>query len=255
MKNIFDDVTLRYHGIGENILKFIFILKDGILCANSLKNTSYYAKNYGGYNKENMVSICYPISGEKVKYRAFLVYIKEGGLSFVLKDVKGTSSSSTHHDSGFADEEFHFGNISPNNIVGIIVNRQLLNKKISELNLLRNMGYGYINNTFLQTVRYLKSNGMNNIITEEQMQELFNKTDQLIHKEFFNFQIKEQIILELSQILSSYLAQFFEQKYGITTVVEFLQMFNKNNLPIYDENGETLDINNIKGTGYGSVKR
>lgn len=59
----------------------------------------------------------------------------------------------------------------------------------------------------------------------------------------------------MSQILSSYLAQFFEQKYGITTVVEFLQMFNKNNLPIYDENGETLDINNIKGTGYGSVKR
>ena len=254
MKNIFDDVTLRYHGIGENILKFIFILKDGILCANSLEHKPYYARNYGGFNKDEAVSICYPINGSRTTYGAFQIYIKKGGLSFVLKDVKESLLIFTGHKSGFADEELYIGNISPNNIVGIIVNSQLLNKKISELNLLKNMGYGYINNTFLQTIRYLKSDGMNNIITEEQMQELFDKTDQLMHKAFLNFQLEEQIILELSQILSSYLAQYFEQKYGITTVVEFLQMFNKNNLPIYDENGEILDINNIKVTN-NNLKR
>ena len=55
--NILEDKSLRFHGVGHNILKYISILQNGILTKLDSSKSELYSKNFGGYNQNNMISM------------------------------------------------------------------------------------------------------------------------------------------------------------------------------------------------------
>ena len=213
--NILEDKSLRFHGVGHNILKFISILENGILTKNDSKNTELYTKNYGGYNQDNMVSTTIsPSEFGTYTHGAFGTFISEG-IGFVLKDCQGIKSSSTLHHSGFDDEEFHIGSIEPSKIVGIIANRELMQKKVTDLDILKGMGTGFIDSTCYT------------IISNSEI-------------DFWDEQKKEkEFISDLNDIMVKYLNKYFTQLLGKEdiSISEIIKFYNERNLPIYDEKG------------------
>ena len=239
--NILEDKSLRFHGVGHNILKFISILENGILTKNDSKNTELYTKNYGGYNQDNMVSTTIsPSEFGTYTHGAFGTFISEG-IGFVLKDCQGIKSSSTLHHSGFDDEEFHIGSIEPSKIVGIIANRELMQKKVTDLDILKGMGTGFIDSTCYTIIKFLQKNGVNEINMEE-TDDLITQKNNLSNSEidFWDEQKKEkEFISDLNDIMVKYLNKYFTQLLGKEdiSISEIIKFYNERNLPIYDEKG------------------
>ena len=245
--NILNDTSLRFHGVGHNILKFISILEHGILTENDSKKTQLYTKNYGGYNQSNMVSTTTsPSEHGTFKHGAFGTFIAKG-IAFVLKDSQGIRASKTNHDSGFIDEEFHIGSIPKSNIVGIIVNNELKNKNISDLNILSNMGTGYVDNTCISIIDFLNNTGVMKIDLQDISELINQKNEPSENLDFFERMEKEKsIIVQMNKKIMGYLEQYFQiilNKKNIS-VHDIIDFYNKDNLPIYDENGELLNPRN-----------
>jgi len=55
--NIFEDKKLRFHGVGENPLKFIGIMQHGILTAQFGYRYENFAKSGDGHNPSDNTSL------------------------------------------------------------------------------------------------------------------------------------------------------------------------------------------------------
>lgn len=242
--NILNDTNLRFHGVGHNILKFISILEHGILTEDDSKRTKLYTKNYGAYNKSNMVSITIsPFTYGTFNHGAFGTFIANG-IGFVLENSQGINASKTVCDSGFIDEEFHIGSIDKSNIVGIIVSKDLKNKNISDLNILSKIGTGYVDDTCISILEFLNNSGVMEIDLQH-INELISKKNELRgNLDFFEYMEKEKsIILQMNKKIMEYLEQYFKiildrENVSVNDIIDF---YNKDNLPIYDENGRLLN--------------
>jgi len=57
--NILQDKDLRFHGICQNIIKYISILENGILTQKDSSKADGYVRNYNGCNeKQNISDTC-----------------------------------------------------------------------------------------------------------------------------------------------------------------------------------------------------
>ena len=179
--SILNNSELRYHGIGENVIKLIGILEHGILCQNDSQKSTEYQKNYDGYNQSNMVSLAVATNGENTTYGAFAVFVKEG-ISFIIENSIGIKASNTSHDSMIPGEEFHIGSIPKDNIIGVMINEKLSKKKIRDLNLIGGMGTGFIENTLSGLLQYFCENSELDIDINE-FKEMINQKNVLLEKE------------------------------------------------------------------------
>lgn len=254
--NILEDKSLRFHGVGHNVFKYISILQHGILTKQDSDNVELYSKNYGGYNQDDMVSMAIsPSEFGTYKHGAFGVYILEG-IGFVLKDCQGIRASRTSHDSGFIDEEFHMGSIPTSNIVGIIINKELSQKQITDLHLFENMGTGYVDSTCETIIKYLQKNcsikdinmdEINNIITTK------NNLDSQGLDFFDRMKQEKELISKLNTVLVGYIDRHFKQLLGKeeVSIIDIVEHYNKEHLPIYDETGILLEHKELSTTDIG----
>ena len=246
--SILNDSNLRYHGIGENLIKLIGIMKNGILCQKDSQKATEYQKNYGGYNKPDMVSLAVAIEGEHTNYGAFEVFIKNG-ISFVIKNSKGILASKTSHDSGIPGEEFHIGSIPKENIVGIMASKKIMRKRIRDLNLVRGMGTGYIDSTLLGLMKYFSVNGNSNVDIEA-FEKILEQKEELLKREsefFKRMNLEKKINERLSSYVAKEMENFFKSKFGKNTeyVGQVVLQSNRENYPIYDEHGEQYDLDKM----------
>ena len=251
--NILEDKSLRFHGVGHNVFKYISILQHGILTKQDSNNVELYSKNYGGYNQDNMISMAIsPSEFGTYKHGAFGVFISRG-IGFVLKDCQGIRASRTNHDSGFADEEFHIGSIPTSNIAGIIINKELSQKRVTDLHLFDEMGTGYVDSTCETIIKYLQKNcgikdinmdEINNIITTKN-----NLGSQDI--DFFDRMKQEkELISKLNTVLVGYIDRHFKQLLGKeeVSIIDIVEHYNEEHLPIYDETGALIEHKELSTT-------
>ena len=236
--NILEDKSLRFHGVGHNILKYISILQNGILTKLDSSKSELYSKNFGGYNQNNMISMAIsPSVYGTYKHGAYGVFISDG-IGFVLKGCQGIRSSSTNHHSGFDDEEFHIGSIPVSNIIGIILNKELSQKKATDLQLFKGMGTGFVDSTCDVIIKYLRKNGIEDINIEE-INNIKNEKNTLDSQglDFLDkMKREEMLIAELNSIIVNYLEKFFKQVLGKDdiSIMDIIEHYNDRRLPIYD---------------------
>ncbi len=254
--NILEDKSLRFHGVGHNILKYISILQNGILTKIDSVKSELYSKNYGGYNQNNMISMAIsPSVFGTYKHGAYGVFISDG-IGFVLKDCQGIRSSTTNHHSGFDDEEFHIGSIPVSKITGIILNKGLSQSKVTDLQLFKGMGSGFVDSTCDVIIKYLQKNGIEDINIEE-INNILNKKNTLDSQglDFLDkMKREEMLIAELNSIIVNYLEKYFKQVLGKDdiSIMEIIEHYNDRRLPIYDELG--ILINHIEINPNSAVK-
>jgi hypothetical protein len=244
--NILDDKQLRFHGVGQNLLKYISILENGIVTRNHSRNIEAYTKNYDGYNADSMISIVMsPSINSTYTFAAFGKYIV-GGIGFVLKDSVGTRANGSRHDSGFIDEEFYHGNIDKQKIIGIIIDKDLINKRVSKLKVFNHMGTKYVDSTCVSILNFLNRNGIqkidstfiNELISKKKSIEESNTLDYL-----YKSKLRDDIIEQMDSKMGEYIEQYFKGvlKQDTVTLKNIVDFYNKDKLPLYDEKGNLID--------------
>lgn len=136
MENILEDKNLIFHGVGSNIFSFIGILKYGI-CSNFKSKelgNPYFCVNTVGSNGYNYIctSMSPSINGIE-NSDTYNKYIKHG-IGFAIRlDENMKTTNNTGVMTSYNDICYVRDYIPISNIVGIVINKDILNKKLSEV--------------------------------------------------------------------------------------------------------------------------
>ena len=174
------------------------------------------------------------------------MHILLNGIGFVLKDSKGIRAQNSRNDSGLIDEEFHKGKIDKQKIIGIITNKELLNKKISELRILEGIGKECVDNTCTCILKFLQENGKEEVEFRD-IDTLIRKKKEIKENSNLDFmtecKLRDNIIKEMDIKMGKYIEQYFQTslKRDNIFVKDVIDFYNKDKLPLYDETGKLID--------------
>ena len=143
MLNILEDFNIAFHGISFDYFKMLSILQTGILSYDAaLDGGIVINRNYGGYNGDSQVSLSEsPSIHGTYNYGAFNVFVKKG-ISFVI-DI-GNLYCIPDTKSGIPGEIYVNYIVPRENIIGIMLPKDLLYTSIDKLNIFSDMGTAYI---------------------------------------------------------------------------------------------------------------
>ncbi|MCI8471306.1 MAG: hypothetical protein HFJ35_07670 [Clostridia bacterium] len=236
-----------YHGIGENLLKYESIMKNGILSTQRAQNIDAYNKN-GGVNHNGNDRISVAVPHDINQWGALNLYILENGISFKVQDCPYTLASATNNSSEYFDEAFIDEQIPVENISGIIVNSELRTKKIRELSTIGSPANNEVVNISKNIIRQLQAQG----IKEEEFNDVYELIDE--YTTIFNntnldfLEQDKQLLLirkKIDSIISMAVEELYKQRCGKedVSVLDIIELYNDKNLPIYDENDIIRECN------------
>lgn len=238
--DILADPELLFHGIsGFDITRLKSILNHGILTGGSLTASGRGNRNFSGYNKDNMVSVAEsPSVNNTYRHGAYGAFVANG-IGLII-DGKNSIPDNVTGGSGIPGERYVVGDISINNISGVILPSESLDMRIEDLPIgLNRMGSGFVKERVQSILRNLNidsSSGEieailneldNNEASSEEYLARKNKQDDLIMK----------LDLSLSALISKEYAKESDQE---PTLRNVLRDILPDNLQVYDEDGEEI---------------
>lgn len=237
MENILTDKNLVFHGIGYNIFSFIGILKYGI-CSNSKSkelNNPFFCVNTLGSNGYDYicVSLSPSINGLETS-DTFNKYVRNG-IGFVIRlDENAQTKNTTGVMISYNDICYVKNHISTNNIVGIILNKDILNVSLSKLPL----GINKRNLTY-STVVPKKCRHLLKCIEVE--------CGYKIDSNLLNYYIGKKDYDKVEILMSSYMGEAFKYKLKKedVTLNDIIDFYSQNRFSIYDENGIEINRQNV----------
>ena len=253
--------TTIFHGIAYDVYRIGTILEKGILSAENAKKElkDKYSENAPVFNKANKISVCSSTGRNKDDgYHAFNIWIKNG-ISFVIVGEKVFEAMRNSHESIRPDESIVYDKIKPDDIVGIMLPRESLSKKVSELNAnLDNTAIEQGEPTwFLRKLeyifKYLKDDlgyvaDYTDVIRE--IKDIISKpNDESIESGMEMFSLVMEVATNrLNKIMQNHIAKAYSKKLGKKDVrlIDVIEMYNKKELPVYDvEDGIEIDLKEI----------
>jgi hypothetical protein len=271
-QNILYDCDLAFHGINNDLMKFISIIKSGIVSKEqALKEGIRMDVNYCGHNGNDYISLSEsPSMHNTFNFGSFHSYAKKG-MSFIV-DVHeyciypdlGLREShngfkqydSIERHSGNLGEIYIRNRVDVKDIVGIMLPSTIYDSEISKVSIgLDVIGKDYVDITALNFIKKIAEefgyvadiSQLENMILKKSKKEYLNPHEYL--KNHFEYLGKENgIICEMERFLTNYLSQAIKQKFGVDnpTVGFLIQLYNKNNLPIYSNDGYIIGERNTK---------
>jgi len=239
--NILQDKDLRFHGICQNIIKYISILENGILTQKDSSKADGYVRNYNGCNEKQNISLAIsPSLTKESNSSAFESFVADG-IGFILKNLDGKIKKGV-----FNGEELHYGIINKDKIVGIIINSELINKKISQLDVLYGVGKGYIDDTCMNILKYIHNRGKKDINFIE-FKELSKKKMEIYFDEKLESYERIDKIKEITDCMgekvSMHLEEYFIKVMDKENIVlkDVIDFYNINKLKIFDEKGNEIN--------------
>ena len=243
-----------YHGVGENLLKFESIMKNGIVSQEMSEGIDGYTKQFDGYNGSDKISVVIPHEADEywqqyiVQADSLGMFVLKGGISFKIENIPYTIAKSTERGTNLEDEGFVYDRIPKENITGIIVSSKIRDKNISELSFLG------ANRTeqAIPNVRKLTQFLIEQGIDEEEFEEIEDliseyenakeKGVNLFAPNDINFLKKDAELREITVRMDKIIANGFETLYkqkcnkSSVNVMDVVNLYNDRELPIYDEN-------------------
>lgn len=253
-----------YHGVGENLLKFESIMRNGIVSQKMSEGIDGYTKQFDGYNGSDRISVVIPHEADEhwqkyiIQADALGMFILKGGISFKIENCPYTIAKDTEWGTDLEDEGFVSEQIPKENITGIIVSSNMRNKKISEFSFLgANKTEQAIPNV-RKLMQYLidqgvteeRFEGIENLIDEYESTkkarcELFDANDMGFTKK--DVELRE-ITVKMDKMIANGFEEFYKQKCNKSqvTVMDVVDLYNDRELPIYDENDVVQECKGIE---------
>jgi hypothetical protein len=258
-KELLQDRSKYFHGIGFDLPRIGKILKLGILTEKeALAQGANVVRNTQGFNLNDTVSVAEsPSINNTHAHGAFGLYIKSG-ISFVIDrqnlHMFGIPSSITSDDlnvarpsSRICGEQYIAGSVPTDNIVGVMVPEEMLNKKVTELSLgLKNIGWGQINDKCTKMVAELeKECGYTADISE--LYELIKRREAIRQQKFGLERDKqeEQVILDMEKYVTGFMEKAYAKKMGKedVTLRDILEHYLPSTMKVYDTSGSPIQLN------------
>lgn len=243
-----------YYGINYDIYTIGTILEKGILPVKDAKKEwkEGYAPNASQFDRSDQVPVvlCYP--GEP--HSVFESFIKKG-ISFVISRQRWLEAATTKNT--FRQDEGSITRVSPEEIEGIMLPRESLTKKVSELEprmeqtlILAGRDSTaaalYFEPKVEYILRYLQED-LGYTANYADIREIVDsvKKEEVTDEDGLR-KIIEQRALGLNVLMQRHIAAAFAKKLGKRDVRLFdvIQMYNsKRNLPVYDvDTGKEIDM-------------
>ncbi len=273
LKNILEDESLVFHGIGTDVIRMVLILQNGILSPKTAgeKGLSVLRNYDQGYNQDNEISVAQSPKMTKrlsVKMGSYLwssfnQYIKPG-ISFAIKDLSGYPARLTNRDSGFADEAYIYGQVPLDNLTAVMVSPELLDTTVSHLPIKLGFDkYGDFNRqaaTANRRVRFISDFLRDECafyIPDDQIQPILVSLSKIISDTYkpnggtsnlgLNREIADMVEIkykELQTSLQGLIAEGFSTKLGIQnpTLRDILKQYKPSTIGLFDNNGNSLQL-------------
>lgn len=238
MDSVLNDKTLLFHSVGNNIFGFIGVMKYGI-CSNSKSkelNNPYFCINTVGSNGYNYIctSMSPSINGINIS-DTYNGYIKNG-IGFIIRldnnlEIKENNGSTSYNDICYIKNY-----IPLDNIVGIIINKEMMDKSLSEVTL----GINKKNLTYSSVVPK-KCLHLAKCMEEE--------CGYKIDMNYLNHLISEHNYDSIERFICLNMDNAFKYKFNNQDIKmrDIIDYYNDGKYKIYDEHGiETLSQNVTK---------
>lgn len=262
-----------FHGIGFDFFKLESILNYGILSQyEKIKQGIHSTRNFNGNNGNIWVSVV-DSNDLKKDGKAYNIFIKNGisfycFVSHLVKGKKGKNNNGEFEpiNSGeYEDEHFVFDKIDYNNIHSLVINKDVLNKRLDEINYLYgSSNYDLVSQKVLSFVDEIKKRSdisvdikEANIILNKFKKEVidYEKKDEneqkQTNKEFM--QTIDGYILELNEVVKKWMMQFYSKilnKNGNVIVgdviVDILSRNSDKVKDIYNNDEVVIVLNNLE---------
>lgn len=254
---------LGYHSVNFDIFKVISILENGIYSKNYAEGKGInISRNYLGYNGNDYISLAEsPSISNTYQEGAFDTFIKRG-ISFVIdttnyevkRDNGEVRGMIVPLSSGVKGEVYIKDHIKKEDIKGLMLKEEILNTEISSIDI----GLLYVQKDLINIYAL---NFLKNIVTTfnypanlEDLEHLLSDLNKLIEVSRVKFRDQEtkikieQKIKEINNFLVVNLSKAIELKYNVSfpTIGFILEKINKNNLPIYNIDGQKIEFDSIK---------
>ncbi len=272
------DEELFFHGIGFDFFKLESILEKGILSKNKLKNYNLdLSSNYRGYNFNDYICVACYDDQYFCKNSAFNTHIRDY-ISFYISDInviEGIPKSSYTNvefqkilnENGeqpisnevYKDERFVKDDIQTEKISGIVIKKENLNKKITEVNYM-NVDYHYeivfnkVNYYILNIQTILGYDiGLNDLnqflINIKQYELKYNKNDFKDVTSYFEY-IQSQLD-SINKVIGTYFELMYQKLLGkkdikVIDVMDYIA--KKHNLKINDKFDNLITFSNEQFT-------
>ena len=236
-----------YHSIGESLIKFESVMKNGIVSEKMAKGMDGYIKQFDGYNGSDKISVVIPHEPDKnwekyIQADALGMFVLEGGISFKIEDCSYTSAKEVGSKTPLFDEGFVEGNIPSSKITGIIVTQKTRKKRISDLSIL---GVNDTENAIINVRKIMQVLMKQGIQSEE-----FDEIECLI-PQYENAKKAYEETLKLDDI------DFIKRKAEMNnimrnidkspiSVMDIVETYNERRLPILDENDVVQECKGLR---------
>lgn len=263
------DKSKLFHGIGFDLIRYKSILEHGILSENAAYEKGVNIKrNFQGYNLNDTVSVTESPSVHKTfTSGAFGTYIRPG-ISFVIEgipidssiafrpppqDIKEDFRSSriSKRASGYIDEAYVIHEIPKENLQGVMIPEDSLDKPLSELPLgLAKMGHNFIENRCRSLITDLAQEiGFSGDIT--QLEELIKSKEELENSPGYyseKHNARQKLLEQMDKFMQEYIHKAFVQSTGQkqVTLRDVLKKYTPADMPIYNSDGMPINLNNDK---------
>lgn len=254
---IFFDDTKLFHGIGFDLLRFISIMRYGILSEHAAKELNIdMPRNFPGYNLDDTVSVTIaPGIFGNFEVGAYNTFVKNG-IQFVISNVEAIKAEpGSIRDSHFVDERFVNDRIPLENIEGIIFPMDALHKPISSLPIdLKNMELSLVDKRCTKIISGLREE-CSYLGDTKPLIDLIHKKDQFIKSQpYFSERTEEEekrivgyekiIIGDMERFMQKYQGDAFSAKFGkkSATLLDVVKEYVPENMKLYNSNGKAANI-------------
>jgi len=258
-QELLQDKSKYFHGIGFDLPRIPKILKIGILNEkDALAQNANIQRNTRGFNLDDTISVAEsPSINNTYDHGAFGLYIKSG-ISFVIDKQKlhifGIPSNITSDDLNVArpssrirGEQFIEGSVPRDNIVGVMVPKEMLDIKIAELPLgLRNIGWGQINDKCKSLIAEVEKECAYSEDTSK-LEEFVQKRElvqQLKGDSLVKGKQEEQIFLEMERVVTGFMERAYAKKLGKEDVrlKDVLEYYLPPAMKVYNTSGASIQL-------------
>lgn len=247
-ENILNDPKYIFHGVGFDTLSLRKILQHGLLSEQASKDMDVkISKNNIGYNLSRYISFSEsPATSGMNRKGSFGTYSLKG-ISLIVdrtKNIAIKASKGSRMDSGFPDEVYVATRVAPEDIKGVMINSNFLNRRISELSYgVEKMGTGLIAGRCLQTIQELSDDfGYNEDVSI--LKRLLGELDSATLKNFPSFVEYDKQVNKLRSEINSFMQSYIESAYNYyleqeeTTLRDVMKHDLPEGMKIYDTDGE-----------------
>ena len=232
-ENPIENVNNTFHGVGQNLIKYMGIMKYGIWNlsdARAYKIKSFYAQRSERSSDHRIYlaispSILGTFRDGKTYFGVAFNHFVVNGISFITNYTDGSLNDSRYNDSLLARAPTE---ISTKHLTGIMIDDEIANKKVSELSILN--GVDNVTATVQTIIDFINDNSL--------FGSQFNKVLRMcssLRKKNIDPTEEEIIRVNIEKALGEKLQKVFDRLTGIkgATCLQCIQHFNKLGLPIY----------------------